>query len=458
MLTKEVYNSLKIPEYCIKRRNVKGGVEHDNPEVHKLTDEYWDSPKITPNFGDENDYISHNITINRVPRIYSLAENESGHNLDIETKFHKQVMKGGKESSAILSDIITPTDDYSENKSDYDDDYDDILTPFISSAARYRLYEIDWDEKLRLNKGVGNSKSTNEYDEIKPDNISFRLLDSIGIKGPKEFETQQGKVVITENGDFSFEFSERKKMFTIKGGGCFVVVRNVMDSSRTTVSSNSLDSSEIVNQQSQEIIYHISELPQHHLKRYLYGIHLCETIKSFIPRVKLKVPQEGTYFLMSNHLTFADFRVEFSSTLSNKVISAHLTKNQSKIIFTSKNGYIIEFEKHILDKMGVYEEVDKTFEEMKYKDYISNKSREISDSEMNWSIVINIWRLMLNRLIECKQLEIKGLKTYSDGLICTEVDRSSIGNNPNQEINVMDWSIKKSIYDGIFPIQIEKIY
>lgn len=453
MLNQKAPNSLKIPEYCLKRRNVKSRGGIDIPEIHTLTDEYWDSPRITPNFGDENDSHSLNQTMGRVPRIYLVTENELEDSIGV-SKFPNHLMETIKESSGTLSGIRIPTDYIEDTNYDYDYDYDDSLTPLVSSAARYRLYDIDWDEKLRLNKGNGYNQSLEKY-EIKLGDIDFRLLDSIGIKGPKEFETQQGKVTITKDGDFSFEFLGRKKLFTVKGGGCFVIVSDTINSP-IKPSGPSFESAGTTCQDISEIEYHISELPQQHLKRYLYGTHLCETIKSFIPKVKLNIPHEGTYFLMSNHSTFADFRIEFNPIISDNVISAHLTDYQSTIIFTSKSGYRIELDKYVLDRMGVYEEVDQTFEEIKYKDYIIKKSHEISECGVKWSTIINIWRLILNRLVECKKLELKGLRAYSETLINADIGLTLCENSPNVEINAMDWGIRKSIYDGIFPIQIEK--
>ncbi|KAK9174332.1 hypothetical protein CmeUKMEL1_00405 [Cryptosporidium meleagridis] len=457
MLNKDAPNSLKIPEYCFRRRNFKVEGELEDSILHAFTDECWDSPRITPNFGDENDNLLPNRTLSRVPRIYSLAEDDFE---DFVNKHDapKPLFGVVRESSSIDSEITIHAEECIElanDDCDYDD-YDEALTPLASSAARYRLYDIDWEEKSRLKKDEQISNGHEIQDNVKLKDADFCLLDSTGIKGPKEFETQQGKVIISEDGDFSFEFSNRRKLFTVKGGGCFVLVSDVIDKKRKVSDDSLLESADATNQEYNETKYHVSELPQQHLKRYIYGTHLCETIKSFIPKVKLKVPQEGTYFLMSNHLTFADFRAEFISNLSDKVLSAHLTNYQSTVIFTSKSGKKVEFDKLILDKMGVYEEADQAFEENKYNDYLIKKSHELSECGIRWSTIIKIWRLILDRLVDCKNLELKGLKAYSESLISSDVDLAlcesfSIGGNC-----MMDWHIKKSVFENIFPIQFEK--
>ncbi|CUV04082.1 unnamed protein product [Cryptosporidium hominis] len=462
MLNKETSNSLKIPEYCFRRRNFKGEGELENSKLHAFTDECWDSPRITPNFGDENDNLLPNRTLSRVPRIYSLAEGDFE---DFENKPEalKPLFDAVRESSSIDSEITIHAEEYIEPANDGydydDDDYDDddeALTPLASSAARYRLYDIDWDEKLRLKKDEQISNIHEIQDDIKLKDADFCLLDSTGIKGPKEFETKQGKVIISEDGDFSFEFSDRRKLFTVKGGGCFVLVSDVIDKKRRFSGDSSFESADATNQEYNESKYHVSELPQQHLKRYIYGTHLCETIKSFIPKVKLKVPQEGTYFLMSNHLTFADFRAEFISNLSDQVLSAHLTNYQSTVIFTSKSGKRVELDKLILDKMGVFEEVDQAFEEIKYNDYLIKKSHEVSECGIKWSTIIKIWRLILDRLVDCKNLELKGLKAYSESLISSDVDLTLCESFSIGENCMMDWHIKKSVFENIFPIQVEK--
>ncbi|KAH8584947.1 uncharacterized protein ELE39_000898 [Cryptosporidium sp. chipmunk genotype I] len=456
MLNQEASKSLKIPEYCFRRRNLKGEGELESSELHALTDECWDSPRITPNFGDVNDHLLLNRTLSRVPRIYSLAE---GGLENSRNKFEafKPFFEIDRESSCIVSEIGIHAEECikaTNDNYDYDDD-DDALTPLVSSAARYRLYDIDWDEKSKL-KDEQISKSHEIQDDIKFKDADFCLLDSTGIKGPKEFETQQGKVTITEDGDFSFEFSNRKKLFTVKGGGCFVVVSDTIDKKKMASTDSSSESTEMANQDYNESKYHVSELPQQHLKRYIYGTHLCKTIKSFIPKVKLKVLQEGTYLLMSNHLTFADFRAEFISNLSDQVLSAHLTNYQSTIIFTSRSGDRVEFDKLILDKMGVYEEVDEAFDEIKYNDYLINKSHEVLKCGIEWSTIIKIWRLVLDRLVDCKNLELKGLKAYSESLICSDVDSTFCESSSIGEICMMDWRIKKNAFEDIFPIQVEK--
>lgn len=456
MLNKEISNSLKIPEYCLKRRNLKGGGRLDKSEMHALTDEYWNSPRITPNFGGENDEPFLNRTLSKIPRIYLMTEGNLGNSVNAFEAF-KPFFETERDSSSVISENRICNEEYTGNfNNDYDYDDDETLTPLVSSAARYRLYDIDWDEKSKLGKEKEHSKNHEIEDDTKLEDIDFCLLDSTGIKGPKEFQTQQGKVIITEDGDFSFEFSNRKKLFTVKGGGCFVVVSDTINNMGKIPDNSSFESTVLVNQKNNESEFHISELPIQHLKRYIYGIHLCETIKSFIPKVKLKVSQEGTYFLMSNHPTFADFRAEFSSVLTDRVISVHLTNHQSKIIFTSKNGHRIEFEKYVLDKMGVCEEVDQNFEETKYSDYLIKKSHEISEFGIKWSNVINIWRLILNRLVDCKHLELKGLKAYSESLISSKVDLTHCETSPIGELCMMDWHIKKSVFEDIFPVQVEE--
>ncbi|OII74582.1 uncharacterized protein cubi_00135 [Cryptosporidium ubiquitum] len=451
MLNQEVFNSLKIPEYCLKRRGVKGVGELEKSEVHALTDEYWDSPRITPNFGDENCNSIINQKLSRIPRIHPITRDKL-ENFGNTSGSPKPFFGTNRELSSIISKNRICNEDYIESFND-----EDTLTPLASSAARYRLYDIEWDEKSKFEKDKENSKNVEIEDSMKLEDADFCLLDSIGIKGLKEFETHQGKVTVTEDGDFSFEFSNRKKLFTVKGGGCFVVVSDIINNIRNISVNPSFESTGIASQKSNESKYHISELPPQHLKRYIYGVHLCETIKSFIPKVKLKIPREGTYFLMSNHSTFADFRAEFSSVLKDLVLSVHLTNYQSTIIFTSKSGKRIEFQKYVLDRMGVYEEVDQAFEEIKYNDYLIKKSYEISECGIKWSNIINIWRLILNRLVDCKNLELKGLKAYSELLISSEVDLIHSESSPFGEICTLDWHIRKNVFENIFPVQVEEI-
>ncbi|KAF7457681.1 Serine/Threonine kinase domain protein [Cryptosporidium felis] len=433
--------SLKIPEYFLKRRNNRRWEDCDISTAYDVTDNIWDSPRITPDFGDENESSFSNGMLNRVPRIYS-ANFDNPREISRSSIFLHTSFESDNEPSSAISESGIPIEE------DLDDG---LLTPLVASGSRFRLYDVEWDEVSRSNKECHSQVIEQENKYTGDIEDKFRLLDSIGIKGPKEFKTREGRVIISENGDFSFEFQNKEMLFTIEGGGCFIIVSECNKDPKSY--PHEFLNSGLGLKPFERYKYHINELPPQHLKRYAYGIELCETIKSFVPKVKLKVPREGTYFLMSNHPTFADFWAEFGSRSGN-IVSVTLVDSQSRITFSLINGHRIEFERRVLDKMGVYEELEVTFNSLEHTEYLAGKTNEIFKYGSNWPEIIATWKLILSRLLECKQLELDGLRTYSEQIrnsnYISEVQRKE---GPDYRIQKSNWQFRKKIFEEIFPIQ-----
>ncbi|KAH8739666.1 hypothetical protein FG386_001223 [Cryptosporidium ryanae] len=459
---------LKVPDYFIRRKAKTSGLseikesrvsipdENVNQQNLQITnntdysDNLWDSPRVTPEFGAV-DLASKNYSkanegdvLNRVPRIKHIIENTeqdfgAGNNGEYELEYEgtsEYVECGIRSELVTQSKIENLNCDYSASRSKcYDDfnhleieEYDDsdIPAPLISSAPRFRLYDIEWDEKLRSFNRLPENISHFQGEKNEEDNINCNLfneeqglslnnnhiLDTIGIKGPKIFETEKGEITISEDGDFSFEFLGKEKLFTIKGGGCFIVIKN---GKHVQAESESLGE--------EEQVIHINDLKGGNLRRYMYGVRLCETIKSFIPKVRLKVLDEGTYTLMSDHPSYPSFQAEFSSFGGAdypSILKVNFLSGQNQVVFVhnsgikeTKNSEIL-IERSLLEKLGVCEEAYLELNDPEKNEYILEKTHQISICGLKWSVILRAWRLSLARLLECRQLELKGLENIME--------------------------------------------
>ncbi|KAH7647184.1 hypothetical protein FG379_002875 [Cryptosporidium bovis] len=504
---------LKIPDYCIGRRKKVSGLtaieervvgiksenRHVNQQSSQITnkvygDNLWDSPRVTPNFGivevgpkSESKKNGNNV-LNRIPRINYVSENieqnfSAGDNENSELDFEEP---SGFVGCNVKSEPVTypgtehldygcsalgsrgcDENDFNYNEIDEYEDFD-IPAPLVSSAPRFRLYDIEWGEKLRSSnifseridhyqdEGKGNKEGNHNCDLLCGEQEIFlnknHILDTIGIKGPKVFETENGEVTISEDGDFSFEFFGKEKLFTIKGGGCFITIKN-----------GKYDQPYSDNNEEAEQVFHINDLKGGDLRRYTYGVRLCETIKSFIPKVKLKIAGEGIYTLMSDHPSYPSFQAEFISfhgVDNSNILKVSFLSGQDQVVFIPSQGMKkvkepkVIIERSLLEKLGVCGEADLEFDDPEKNEYIVEKTHQISSCGLKWSAILRAWRLSLSRLLECRQLELKGLEKYSrllDGLpeyIFEDTD--------NFTTSTVSWKMRKKTYEEVFPIIVER--
>ncbi|KAL7067825.1 hypothetical protein ACR3K2_17340 [Cryptosporidium serpentis] len=410
----------------------------------------WDSPRITPNFGDEdgkfNGSIANTIPKTIIPDIYINLINDNDQIYETFDEVGEAKIVGILNSK--LSRVNSERNRYGLNTNDCSRDIN--LSPLLYSTPTYRLYDLKRIQNknqltaINISPNIWMSdSSTDHVSSFLPlQKKSISLLDTRGILGPQTFLTSSGSIHISKDGDFSFEYSNGKKNFIITGGGCFIIIKDKRN-----------DKS--------DIICHVSQLTKYHTQRYIYATELCNTLKSHIPRVRLTT-KEGIFELMSNDTPVSDFHCMFNQGYSSKFQKVVIISSTQEVTFFIEQEELSLTVKTSLLELVLYSDKFNKCSNQYYEEQLLEVLKQLEHLKAEWTQLLTIWRLTVTRLEYCRRLEAKGFQEYHNitkslikkrQLYLNESDHGlSNINADKEEFQQTLWAIQKEAMEATFPI------